>query len=135
MSALFESQAMSKSILSFEGMLEAIRHTGRHFKDNWKTENENNNTLKRQGYHLSHNFGHGQNNLSNVLATLNLLAFLCHTLLAMTNEAYQLIRKKLGARKKFFEHLRTLTHSILFPNFDALLEFIMDNLKLKLNTC
>ena len=99
----------------------------------WKTENENNNTLKNHGYNLEHNFGHGKNNLCNVLATLNLLAFLCHTVLAMTSEAYQKIRTKLGARKKFFEHIRTLTHYILFPNWDALMKFMMDKLKLKLS--
>ena len=42
----------------------------------WKIENENNNTLKTKGYHLEHNFGHGQQHLSNVLVSLNLLAFL-----------------------------------------------------------
>jgi hypothetical protein len=41
----------------------------------WKVENENNNTLKTEGYHLTHNFGHGKQHLSSVLATLNLLAF------------------------------------------------------------
>ena len=66
--------------------------------------------LKKQGYNLEHNFGHGDKNPSNLLVTLNLIAFLCHTILAMTSEAYQKIRKKLGARKKFFEHIRTLTH-------------------------
>lgn len=100
----------------------------------WKTENENNNTLKRHGYNLEHNFGHGKKNLCNVLATLNLIAFLCHTILAMTSEAYQKIRKKLGARKKFFEHLRTLTHYILFSDWEGLLNFIMGKLKLQLDT-
>ncbi|NET40283.1 MAG: ISNCY family transposase, partial [Cyanothece sp. SIO1E1] len=37
----------------------------------WKVENENNNTLKTKGYHLEHNFGHGQHHLSAFLATLN----------------------------------------------------------------
>jgi hypothetical protein len=99
----------------------------------WKTENENNNTLKRQGYHLEHNFGHGEKNLCNVLATLNLLAFLCHTILSITSEAYQKLRKKLGARKKFFEHLRTLTHYILFESWEAMLDFMLKKLKLKLS--
>jgi hypothetical protein len=27
----------------------------------WKIENENNNVLKNYGYHLEHNFGHGEN--------------------------------------------------------------------------
>jgi hypothetical protein len=30
----------------------------------WKIENECFNTLKNQGYHLEHNYGHGQKNLS-----------------------------------------------------------------------
>ena len=30
----------------------------------WKVENEGNNVLKTKGYHLQHNFGHGQNNLA-----------------------------------------------------------------------
>jgi hypothetical protein len=100
----------------------------------WKTENENNNTLKKHGYNLDHNFGHGDENLSNILVTFNLLAFLCHTVLAMTSEAYQKIRKKLGARKKFFEHIRTLTHYILFDSWESLLCFMMKKLKLPLNT-
>lgn len=100
----------------------------------WKTENENNNTLKKQGYNLEHNFGHGDKNLSNVLVTLNLIAFLCHTVLAMTSEAYQKIRKKLGARKKFFEHIRTLTHYMLFDSWESLLSFMMKKLKLSLDT-
>ena len=42
----------------------------------WKIENETFITLKNQCYHLEHNFGHGQQNLSTVLATLKILAFL-----------------------------------------------------------
>ena len=30
----------------------------------WKIENENNNVLKNRGYHLEHNFGHGEQHLS-----------------------------------------------------------------------
>ena len=44
----------------------------RNGRARWKVENENNNTLKTKGYHLTHNFGHGKENLSAVLATLNL---------------------------------------------------------------
>ena len=100
----------------------------------WKTENENNNTLKRHGYNLDHNFGHGKSNLSNILATFNLLAFLSHTVLAITSDAYQRIRKALGARKKFFEHIRTLTQYIVFHSWDAMLNFMMDKLKINPNS-
>ena len=39
-------------------------------------ENETFNTLKNQGYHFEHNFGHGYQHLSTVFAYLMLLAFL-----------------------------------------------------------
>jgi hypothetical protein len=41
--------------------------------------------LKTKGYHLEHNFGHGQEHLAACLLTLNLLAFLFHTVLHLTN--------------------------------------------------
>ena len=41
----------------------------------WKIENETFNTLKNQGYHLEHNYGHGEKNLSVVLALVMMLAF------------------------------------------------------------
>jgi hypothetical protein len=47
-------------------------------RSRWKTENENHNVLKTKGYHLEHNFGHGQEHLAACLLTLNLLAFLFH---------------------------------------------------------
>ena len=42
----------------------------------WKIENETFNTLKNQGYHLEHNYGHGQQYLASVFAFLTMLAFL-----------------------------------------------------------
>jgi hypothetical protein len=47
----------------------------------WKIENETFNTLKNQGYHVEHNFGHGQRHLSNNFFILNLLAFTIHQIL------------------------------------------------------
>jgi len=45
-------------------------------RSRWRIENETFNTLKNQGYHFEHNFGHGNVNLSTVLAMLMMLAFL-----------------------------------------------------------
>src|SRR5688500_19361718 len=39
-------------------------------KARWKIENESFNVLKNNGYHLEHNFGHGENNLSAVFVSL-----------------------------------------------------------------
>lgn len=38
-------------------------------RSRWKTENENHNVLKTKGYHLEHNFGHGQQHLAACLLT------------------------------------------------------------------
>jgi len=96
----------------------------------WKIENENNNTLKTKGYHLEHNFGHGQEHLSSLLAAMNILAFLYHTFLSFTDEHYRLIRATLPTRKTFFDDLRALTRYMLFANWDALMDFMMRGLEI-----
>jgi len=96
----------------------------------WKIENENNNTLKTKGYHLEHNFGHGQKHLASLLAALNILAFLYHTFLSFTDENYRLIRATLPTRQTFFDDLRALTRYILFSNWDALLDFMLRGLEI-----
>ncbi len=87
----------------------------------WKVENENNNTLKTKGYNLEHNFGHGKQHLSSLLATLNILSLLFHTLLEMLDQKYKLLRSYLPTRKTFFDDLRTLTRYLYFDSWDDLL--------------
>jgi hypothetical protein len=96
----------------------------------WKIENENNNTLKTKGYHLDHNFGHGKQYLSSLLATMNILAFLFHTFLSFSDKNYQLIRGHLPTRKTFFEDLRALTRYLVFPSWDSLMDFMMRGLEI-----
>jgi hypothetical protein len=95
----------------------------------WKVENENNNTLKTKGYHLDHNFGHGKQHLSSLLATFNLLAFLFHTLLDLMDSRYRRIREFLP-RKRFFNDLRALTCYLCFDSWDALMAFMVEKLEL-----
>ena len=95
----------------------------------WKIENENNNTLKRQGYNLEHNFGHGKKHLASLLAAMNILAFLFHTMLEFMNETYQLLRLAVGARKRFFEHIRVLLTYIPAKSFDHFMNFMITSLK------
>jgi len=91
----------------------------------WKIENESNNVLKTKGYHLEHNFGHGKKHLSSLLLTMNLLAFGMHTLLELGDESYRLIRRAVGARRKFFGHLEALTAYWYFETWAALMDFMM----------
>ena len=96
----------------------------------WKIENEGNNTLKTKGYHLEHNFGHGKRHLSSVLVTLNLLAFLFHTVLQLKDDSYRLVRATLPTRKTFFQDVRALTRYFYFPDWTALLDFMMRGLEI-----
>ena len=96
----------------------------------WKVENENNNVLKTKGYHLEHNFGHGQLYLASFLLTLNLLAFLFHTVLDLVDAQYRLLRQALGPRRTFFNDIKTLTRYLYFDSWQQLLEFMINQLEL-----
>lgn len=96
----------------------------------WKIENENNNVLKTKGYHIEHNFGHGQQHLASFLLSLNLLAFLMHTILDLVDEKYQAIRHALGNRRTFFQHLEALLCYIFFDNWDDVFQFMFEGLEL-----
>lgn len=96
----------------------------------WKSENENHQTLKQHGYHLEHNFGHGSRYLSMILLTLNLLAFLSHTLLDLTDPLYRQIRQALHSRQTFFNDLRALTRYLSFDSWSHLLTFMAQQLEL-----
>lgn len=96
----------------------------------WKVENENNNVLKTKGYHLEHNFGHGQQYLASFLLTLNLLAFLFHTVLKLVDAKYRLLRQALGTRQTFFNDIKTLTRYLYFENWQHLLDFMVKQLEL-----
>ena len=97
----------------------------------WKSENENNNVLKTKGYHLEHNFGHGKQYLSATMLSLNLLAFLFHTVLEWSDEKYALLRHVLARRQTFFEDLRALTRYMIFESWQHLMDFMIQGLKLE----
>lgn len=87
-----------------------------------KIENENNNVLKNHGYHFEHNFGHGKQHLS------NLLAYLFHTTLDWMDAAYRTVRSLLLSHRTFFEHLRALMQYFPFDNWEHLMRFMLKGL-------
>jgi hypothetical protein len=92
----------------------------------WKIENETFNTLKNQGYHLEHNFGHGRQHLSNTFFVLNLLAFTIHQILALCDRGYQHCRSTFSSRKEFWNNLRAAIRIMLFRDFEHLLRNVAD---------
>jgi hypothetical protein len=107
--------------------VEAIVRDGRA---RWKVENENNNVLKTKGYHIEHNFGHGKRHLASLLLSLNLVAFLFHTVLDLVDEQYRAIRQKLGTRRRFFQDLETLLRYFEFKTWNDVLNFMFKGLEL-----
>jgi hypothetical protein len=101
----------------------------------WKTENENHNVLKTKGYNLEHNFGHGQKHLSATLLSLNLLAFLFHTVLQLIDSSYQEIRRKRGTRRGFFQDILSLTKYFVFKSWQNLIEFMLGDAPVFPDSC
>lgn len=98
-----------------------VRELVRGGRCRWKIENEAFNTLKNQGYHIEHNFGHGKKNLSMNFFLLNLLAFFVHQILELTDLLYQECRRVFGSKRNLWDHLRVSIRMLLFPDWETLL--------------
>lgn len=75
-------------------------------RSRWKIENETFNTLKNQGYHFEHNYGHGQDQLATVLAYLMLLAFVLDQIQQGACKTFGAIHRFLKTKSKMWESLR-----------------------------
>lgn len=102
-----------------------VEHMVRGGRSRWKIENEGFNTLKNQGYHIEHNFGHGKNNLSFNFFLLNLLAFFMHQIFEITDRLYKQCRGKFSAKKEFWNQLRCTFRILFFKSWESLLRFII----------
>jgi hypothetical protein len=88
----------------------------------WKIENETFNTLKNQGYHYEHNFGHGEQNLSVVFALLMMLAFLIDQVLQICDPLFQRALAKLGSKRALWERQRALVYDYRLRSLRELYE-------------
>lgn len=86
----------------------------------WKIENETFNTLKNQGYHFEHNFGHGQRHLSVVLALLMLLAFAVDQAQQLVCPTFQAAWRAMGSKRRLWERLRSLFYELPFASMSAI---------------
>ena len=88
----------------------------------WKIENETFNTLKNQGYHLEHNYGHGERNLSVVLALLMILAFLVDQVQQLCCPVFRAAWDKMKTKCHLWEELR---HHFRLLLLDSMAELLM----------
>lgn len=103
-----------------------IRQAPRGGRARWKIENETFNTLKNQGYHFEHNYGHGEKNLSVVLAVLMMLAFLIDQVQQKCNPLFRAAWKKKGPKCALWEAVRQLFGSFEVRSMREIYEAIAD---------
>jgi hypothetical protein len=87
----------------------------------WKIENETFNTLKNQGYNLEHNYGHGEQNLSVVLALLMMLAFLVDQVQQLCCPLFQAAWRKMKTKCHLWDEIRNHFRTLLFDSMAELL--------------
>ena len=92
----------------------------------WKIENETFNTLKNQGYHAEHNYGHGHKHLAYNFFLINLLAFSIHQIFQFSCSHYQNSRMQFTAYTDFWNNLRTVIRYTIFYNWERLLDYVAD---------
>jgi len=63
-------------ITEFALTTDIVEKIMRGWRARWRIENKTFNTMKNQGDHFEHNYGHGKKNLSVVLAMVMMVAFL-----------------------------------------------------------
>jgi hypothetical protein len=93
-------------------------------RQSFTRQNETFNTLKNQGYHIEHNYGHGKQYLSMNFFLFNLLAFFVHQILELCDRSYQRCRSKFSSRKEYWNQLRCTFRIMLFRDFYHLLNYI-----------
>ena len=99
-----------------------VFHLMRGGRARWKIENETFNTLKNQGYHFEHNYGHGEQHLSVVFAMLMLLAFLVDQAQQLCCALFQAVWAKLGSKRLLWERIRALFYTYQLDSMHALFE-------------
>lgn len=92
----------------------------------WKIENETFNTLKTQGYHFEHNFGHGYEQLSTIMALSVLLAFLIDQIQQCCCPIFIKALKKCKKRIRLWEKMRTWFSTFYIDSWEAFFSAIAD---------
>ncbi len=106
-----------------------VYHLMRGGRARWKIENETFNTLKNQGYHFEHNYGHGTQHLSVVFAMVMMLAFLVDQTQQLCCALFQAVWAKLGSKRLLWERMRALFYDYALKSMRQLLEALFYGLE------
>ena len=93
----------------------------------WKIENETFNTLKNQGYHFEHNYGHGYQHLASNLAILMLLAFFVDQIQQHSSKQWRIAWHLLKSKRKLWQVIQAMFITLHFESMEALFKQIKAN--------
>ncbi len=96
-------------------------------RSRWKIENETFNTLKNQGYHLEHNYGHGKKYLATNFAILTFLAFLVDQMAQYLDQTFQKALEVCQSKKVLWEKVRQVFDLLPALSMNAIYRFIALN--------
>ncbi len=100
----------------------------------WSIENETFNTLKNQGYNFEHNFGHGEQNLSAVMAYLMMIAFAIDQVQEHTSKYFELaLKKEWNTKSYLWEKIRSLFFTFFIDSWENLYRAIIEPKPLSVN--
>ena len=106
-----------------------VFHLMRGGRARWKIENETFNTLKNQGYHFEHTYGHGEQHLSVVFAMLMMLAFLVDQAQQLCCALFRAVWLKLGSKRLLWERMRALFYTYALTSMRQLFEALLYGFK------
>ena len=93
------------------------------------THHEPFNTLKNQGDHFEHNFGHGYQHLSVVFAVLMMLAFLVDQVQQLCCPLFQAAWAKWGSKRLLWEKMSALFYDYALDSMQHLFEALVYGFK------
>ena len=102
-----------------------VFHLMRGGRARWKIENDTFNTLKNQGYHFEHTYGHGEQHRSVVFAMLMMLAFLVDQTQQLCCAVFQAVWAKLGSKRLLWERMRALFYAYALASMRQLFEALL----------
>ena len=122
---IFYSSWITDVHLTQENIVEVVKGA----RCRWSIENETFNTLKNQGYHFEHNFGHGKQNLSAVMAYLMMIAFAIDQVQEYTNKYFQLALKKEVRKSYLWCKIKGLFLNFIIDSWDLFYRALTEKVK------
>lgn len=98
----------------------------------WKIENETFNTLKNQGYHLTHNYGHGKKHLATNFAILTFLAFLVDQIAQHMDKDFQAAKEVCQSFRLLWQRIRAIFYLLPTLSMGAIYRFIIQRKQVKM---